>query len=93
MLRDRSILLNLEKISLLLLITLPNTQRVDDDDALAGNNDACSFVKGIYGGLDAIDSSYGTIGSIPWLGSCSGDEEGSQNMGGAEAIVGGNKSR
>ncbi len=46
-----------------------------------------------YGGLDAIDSSYGTIGSIPWLGSGGGDKEGSQNMGGAEAIWGGKKSR
>ena len=82
-------MLNLEKISFLLLITLLNTQRVDDDDAIAGNNDACSFVWGISSGFDAIDSSHGTIGSIPWLGSGGGGEEGSQNMGSAEAIWGG----
>ena len=84
-------LLNLEKISLLLLITLLNTQRVDDNDAIADNDDACSFVWGISGGFDAIDSSHETIGSIPWLGSGGGGEEGSQNMGGAEAIWGGQK--
>jgi hypothetical protein len=84
-------LLNLEKISLLLFITLINTQCVEEDDAIAGNDDACSFVWGISGGLDAIDLSYGTIGSIPWLGSGGSGEEGSQNMGGAEAIWGGAK--
>ncbi len=93
MLRDRFMLLNLEKISLLLLITLLNTQRVDDDDAIAGNNNACSFVWGISGGFDAIDSSHGTIGSISWLGSGGGGKEGSQNMGSAEAIWGGAKIR
>ncbi len=93
MLPDRSMLLNLEKISLLLLITLLNTQRIDDDDVIAGNNDACSFNWGISGGFNAIDLSHGTIGSIPWLGSGGGGKEGSQNMGGAEAIRGGQKSR
>jgi hypothetical protein len=73
------------------LITLLNTQRIDDDDTIAGNDDACSFVWGISGGFDAIDSSHGTIGSIPWLGSGGGGEEGSQNRGGAEAIWGGAK--
>jgi hypothetical protein len=59
------------------------------DGAVAGN-EACSFVWGISGGFDAIDLSYGPIGSIPWLGSGGGGkEEGSQNMGGAEAIWGG----
>ncbi len=84
-------LLNLEKMSLLLLITLLNTQGVDEDDTIAGNNNACSFVWGISGGFDTIDLSYGTIGSIPWLGGGGGGEEGSQNMGGAEAIRGGQK--
>ncbi len=86
-------LLNLEKISLLLLITLLNTQRVNDDDAIAGNDDACIFVWGISSGFDAINLSHGTFGSIPWLGSGGGGKEGSQNMGGAEAIWGGQKSR
>jgi hypothetical protein len=79
-------------MSLLLLIILLNTQCVDIDDAVAGN-DACSFVWGISGGFDAIDSSYGPIGSAPWLGSGGGGEEGKQNMGNAEAILGGQNDR
>jgi hypothetical protein len=90
MLCDRSMLLNLEK-NIFTLITLLNTQCVDDDDAIAGNDNACSFVWGISGGSNAIDSFHGTIGSIPWLGSGGGGKEGSQNMGGAEAIWGGQK--
>ncbi len=93
MLCDKSLLLNLEKISLLLFITLLNTQRVDNDDAITGNDNACSFVWGISGGFNAIDLSHGTIGSIPWLGSGGGGKEGSQNIGGAEAIWGGQKIR
>ena len=85
-----SLSLKLEKISLLLLIILLNTQHVNIDDAFAGN-DTCSFVLGISGGFDAIDSSYGPIGSIPWLDSSGGGEEGKQNMGNAEVILGGQK--
>ena len=85
--------LKLEKLSLLLLIRLVlYTQRVNDDDAVAGN-EARSFVWGTSGGFDAIASSYEPIGSIPWLGSGGGGEEGSQNMGGAEANTCHKKSR
>ena len=80
------------KIPVLLLIILLNTQRVDDDDTVAGNNDACSFVWGVSGGFDAIASSYGPIGSIPWLSFGGGGEECSQNMGNTEAILGEQKS-
>ena len=67
-----------------------NTQRVNIDDAVAGN-DACSFVWCISGGFDTIDSSYGLIGSILWLGSGGGGKEGKQNMGDAKAIFWGQK--
>ncbi len=85
-------MLNL-KIIILLLIALLNTQRVDDDDAIAGNNDACSFVWGISGGFYKIDSFYGTIGSIPWLGSGGSGEEGSQTWVAWRQFGGGKKSR
>ena len=58
---------------------------------MVAGNDACSFVWGISGGFDAIKLSYGPIGSIPWLGSGGGGEEGKQNMGNTEAILGGQK--
>ena len=67
------------------MIILVNTQRVNINDAIAGN-DACSFVWGISGGFNAIDLSYGPIGSIPWVGSGGGGEEGKQNMGGTVGL-------
>jgi len=58
---------------------------------VVAGNDACSFVWGISCGFDAIDASYGPIGSIPWLGSGGSGEEGKQNMGDTGAILGGRK--
>ena len=62
MLRNRSTLLKLEKtiLYLLLLISLLCAQRVDGDDAVAGD-DACSRVWALSGGSDAIGPSYGPI--------------------------------
>jgi hypothetical protein len=60
-------LLKLEKIYLLLLISLICAQRVNDDDVVAGDN-ACSCVWTLCGSSNAIGPSYGPIGIVLLLG-------------------------
>ena len=86
-------LLNLKKISLLLLITLLNTQRVDVDDAIADNGDACSFVWGISDGFNAIDLSHGTIEASLGLAPAAAARKAVKTWAARRQFGGGKKSR
>ena len=67
MLGNGSTLLKLEKQYLLLLIRLLCARRIDDNDAVAGDNPR-SPVWTVCGSSDAIGPSYGLIGIVLLLG-------------------------
>jgi hypothetical protein len=53
---------------------------------VAAGNNVFSPIWDVSSISEAIGFSYGPIGIVWWLSSGGGNEEGSQNMGGTEAI-------
>ncbi len=67
------------------LICLWCARCIDNNNIVAGKN-TCSRIWAISGSSDALVLFYGPIGIVLYLGFHGGGKEGSQNMGGREAI-------